>query len=79
MTATMLQTLVGHFSSLTHVDFSSPRHQLWADAQYFQQINVSINTIASERWGDLKQCVLSSVVTLLREDKDTHMFIFVNS
>ena len=72
----MPQTLVGHFSSLTHVIFSSPHHQLWADAQDFQQRNVSINVII--RGGDLKQCVLGPVVSLLREDKDAHMFIFVN-
>ena len=42
MMATMPKTLVEHFSSLTHVNFGSPLHQLRASAGEFHQRNISI-------------------------------------
>ena len=43
MTVTMPMNLLAAFSALTHVDFCSTDHQIWASAAEFQQRNVSID------------------------------------
>ena len=75
MTATMSTDLLRDLSSLTCVDWSQPRHQMWATASEFRHRDVKMEVFPS---GDVTQGVLKAVVDLLASDADAHVCIFVN-
>ena len=77
MTATMPGSLLEPFSKLTHVDFTLPRHQLWASARDFQQLNITME-LCTKSHTSVKEAALRPVVALLREDSSAHVCIFVN-
>ena len=71
----MPSSLLGTFSDLTHVDWTDTRHQLWSNATKFRQRNIYMDLHVT---GDLKQCALPDIVSLVRDDGDAHACIFVN-
>ena len=75
MTATMSPDLLRDFSALTHVDWTDPRHQMWASASEFRQREIKMEVHTT---GDITQHALKDVVELLVSDCDAHVCIFVN-
>ena len=77
MTATMSPSLLQPFSLLTHVDFTLARHQLWASAQDFQELNIKMSVMTKSK-SDLKKGALQTVLGLLQADTSAYMCTFMN-
>ena len=77
MTATKPTSLLQPFSLLTHVDFTLARHQLWASAQDFQELNIKMSVMTKSK-SDLKKGALQTVLGLLQADTSAYMCTFMN-
>jgi superfamily II DNA or RNA helicase len=77
MTATMPESLLRPFSSLTHVNFCDPRHHLWGTAKEFQQRNIFMG-LSTKNQAAVKQDALRPIVDLLKTDDEAHVCVFVN-
>jgi hypothetical protein len=77
MTATMPESLLCPFSSLTHVNVCDPRHHMCGTAKGFQQRTIFMG-LSTKNEASLREESLRPVADLLKTDKEASVCVFVN-
>ena len=75
MTATMTQSILKSFSTLTCVDWSQKQHQSWAPASSFRQRYIKMTFDVT---GDITAVALPRLVTHMKRNPDSYAAIYVN-